>query len=106
MSSDSLSVKGQNTCNITSNKVTAPSLEGNFFIIHHIYTLVRLTDGPIFFAAVTLICNKPRKKDRGEVGETKIERVKQRAYGGEKIPELTVLGKQRSLSESPSQPSP
>lgn len=54
----SLSVKGQDTCNITCKKVTAPSLKGNFLIIHHICALVPLTDGPIFSSAVTFICNK------------------------------------------------
>lgn len=51
----SLSVKGQDTCNITCKKVRAPSLEGNFLIIHHISAPVQLTDGPIFSLAVTFI---------------------------------------------------
>lgn len=54
----SLSVKGQDTCNITCKKVRALSLEGNFLIIYHICSLVPLTDGPIFSSAVTFICNK------------------------------------------------
>lgn len=58
----SLSVKGQDTCNITCKKVRAPSLEGNFLIIHHICTPVLLTDGPIFSSAVTFICNKLRRR--------------------------------------------
>lgn len=95
-----LSVKGQGTCNITGNKVRPPSLEGNFLIIHHIYTLVPLTDGPIFFVAVMLICNKPGRRTEERVAETKKGARKQAAYGGERIPGLTVLGKERSVCAS------
>ncbi len=94
-----LSVKGQGTCNITGNKVRPPSLEGNFLIIHHIYTLVPLTDGPIFFVAVMLICNKPGRRTEESVAETKRERGS-RPLIGERIPGMTVLGKERSVCVS------
>ena len=44
MSSASLSVTGQDepTCNISTNKVIATSIEGNVLAIHHVYTPVLL----------------------------------------------------------------
>lgn len=44
MSPASLSVMGQDEprCNISTNKVIATSIEGNFLVIHHIYTPVLL----------------------------------------------------------------
>lgn len=44
MSLASLSVTGQDkpTCNISTNKVVAASIEGNFLVIHHKYTPVLL----------------------------------------------------------------
>lgn len=88
----SLSRKGQDTRNITTNKVRALSLEGNFAVIHHIYTPLVLSDGAIFSCAVTLICNEAGGRTEGSA-HTKESWARGSTWGSKKKREtdLTLL---------------
>lgn len=82
--------KGQDTHNITTNKVRARSLEGNLVVIHHIYTPLVLSDGAIFSHAVTLICNGPGRRTEG-LHTTRESWAGGSTWGGKKETDVTLL---------------